>query len=255
LEQLRHTVLRPLVPPAMRPLAVAILAVCVTITVLLGALFAHHTRPGSLDAAVDVRIQADLGGHPALLNNLAALGNPVPVTAMTAALLLACLMTRRWRGAVLVAVAVPVAAALTEVVLKPLIGRTLTGALSFPSGHETRVFTLAAAFGVLLADPPRPRMPAVVRLLLALAVLVIAGAAAIALVGVGAHYFTDTVGGAAVGIAVVLATALILDWPVSSRPPRLVRRAGAGPPRRSSRRPQTTTTPKPGAAPQVAGPW
>jgi hypothetical protein len=31
-------------------------------------------------------------------------------------------------------------------------------------------------------------------------------------VGKGGHYFTDTVGGAAVGTAVVLATALALDW-------------------------------------------
>jgi membrane-associated phospholipid phosphatase len=36
-------------------------------------------------------------------------------------------------------------------------------------------------------------------------------AVAVALVGLGHHYFTDTVGGAAVGTAVVLATALVLD--------------------------------------------
>jgi membrane-associated phospholipid phosphatase len=42
--------------------------------------------------------------------------------------------------------------------------------------------------------------------------LATAGAVALALVGKGAHYFTDTVGGAAVGTAVVLATAFFLDW-------------------------------------------
>jgi membrane-associated phospholipid phosphatase len=210
LEQ-RRAVLRPLVPQAMRPLATAFLVVCIVTTALLGALFAHHTRPGRLDVTVDARIQADLDGHLALLNYLAGLGNVVPVVVMTGALFLACLVTRRWNGAVLVAVAVPVAAALTEFVLQPLVGRTLLGALSFPSGHETRVFALATAFGVLLADPLRPRIPTVMRLLLALAVFVLAAAAAIALVGLGAHYFTDTVGGAAVGAAVVLATALILD--------------------------------------------
>jgi membrane-associated phospholipid phosphatase len=211
-EQLRRIVPRPLVPAATRPLAVILLTVCVSVTVLLGVRFAHHTRAGWLDAVVDARIRADFGGHPQLLNQLAGLGDPIPVAAMTAALLLACLMARRWRGAVLVAVAVPAAAVLTEFALKPLVGRTLAGALSFPSGHATRVFALATAFAVLLAHPFHPRLPAFVPLLLALAGLLIASAIGAALVGVGAHYVTDTVGGAAVGTAVVLATALILDW-------------------------------------------
>jgi membrane-associated phospholipid phosphatase len=43
------------------------------------------------------------------------------------------------------------------------------------------------------------------------AVLLAAVAVAVALVGLGQHYFTDTVGGAAVGTAVTLGIALILD--------------------------------------------
>jgi membrane-associated phospholipid phosphatase len=106
---------------------------------------------------------------------------------------------------------VPAAAVLAELVLKPLVGRTLMGALSFPSGTETRVFAVAAVFAVLLAGPVRPRVPAGVRLVLAAAVLLGAAAVAVALVVLGQHYFTDTVGGAAVGIAVALATALVID--------------------------------------------
>jgi len=211
LEHPQRAAPRPLVPAAMRSLAVAILAGCAAVTVLPGALFAHQTRAGSLDAWVDARIQAGLGGQRRVLNDLSGLGDLMPVAVMTAVLVLACLVTRRWRGAVLVAVAVPAAAGITEFVLKPLIGRTLMGDLSFPSGNETRVFALAAAFAVLLVDPPRARIPAAVRLLLALAVLLAAGAVGIALVGLGHHYFTDAVAGAAVGVAVVLATTLILD--------------------------------------------
>jgi membrane-associated phospholipid phosphatase len=211
LDHTQRTGTRPLVPAAMRSPAAAILAVCAAVTALLGALFARQTRAGPLDAWVDARIQAGLGGQRRVLNDLSGLGDLRPVAAMTAALIVACLLTRRWRGAVLVAVAVPVAAGVTELVLKPLIGRTLTGDLSFPSGNETRVFALAAAFAVLLANPPRARIPAAVRLLLALAALLAAGAVGIAIVGLGHHYFTDAVGGAAVGVAVVLATALILD--------------------------------------------
>jgi membrane-associated phospholipid phosphatase len=203
----------PLVPPAMRSLAAAILTACVAITVILGALLAHHTREGTLDAAVDARIHDGLGGHPAALNRLAMLGDWLPVAVVASALFLACLIARRWRGAALVAVVVPTAHALTERVLKPLIGRTLPdGTASFPSGHETRVFTLAATLAVLLAGTFRPSVPGVIRLPVILAALAIAGAVAIALVGKHAHYFSDTVGGAAVGTAVVLATAFFLDW-------------------------------------------
>jgi membrane-associated phospholipid phosphatase len=211
LEDTQRTGTRPLVPAAMRSLAAAVLVVCTAVTVLLGALFARQTGAGPLDAWADARIQAGLGGQRRVLNDLSGLGDLRPVAAMTAALVVVCLLTRRWRGAVMVAVAVPAAAGVTELVLKPLIGRTLMGDLSFPSGNETRVFALAAAFAVLLADPPRARIPAAVRLLLALAALLAAGAVGIAMVGLGHHYFTDAIGGAAVGVAAVLATTLILD--------------------------------------------
>jgi membrane-associated phospholipid phosphatase len=204
---------RPLVPVAIRSLAVAILVVCAAVMAVLGALVAGQSRAEPLDRWVDSRIQGGLGGQWRVLEDLAGLGDLLPVVVVTAVLFLACLVTRRWRGAVLVAVAVPAAAGLTELVLKPLIGRTLLGALSFPSGTEARVFALAAACAVLLADPVRrrPRIPAVVRLALAVAVLLAAVAVAVALVGLGQHYFTDTVGGAAVGTAVALGIALILD--------------------------------------------
>ena len=114
--------------------------------------------------------------------------------------------------------------ALTEL-LKPLIDRTLTGFLSFPSRHTTGIFAVVVAFAVLLIDPPRPRIRAVVRVLLALIALLAAATVAVALVAVRWHYATDTVAGAAVGTAVVLATALTLDlvcaWSgrrLSSRP-------------------------------------
>lgn len=212
----------PLLPSAARPVVVAVVGVSAAVTAILGALFAHRARAGWLDAAIDAQVRASLGGHRWLLNRVAALGTPIPVIAMTAALVLACLVTRRWRGAVLVAVAVPAAEAVTELLLKPLIGRTLGGGLSFPSGHATSVFALATAVAILLAGPLRPPMPATVRLLLALAAVLAAGAVAIAVVALGYHYFTDTVGGATVAIGMVLAIALMIDMlsPPRQRPPR-----------------------------------
>ncbi len=227
LERPRRKESRPLLPTAARPLATALVTVCVVLTVALGVRFAHQTRPGWLDRGVDTRVQALLGAHRAMLNRLAGLGDQIPMITMAAVLLLACLVTRRGRGAVLVAVAIPAAEVLTEL-LKPLFGRTLLGNLSFPSGHTTGVFAVAVTFAVLLADPPRPRMPASLRVLLALAALFVACTVAVALVGLDAHYATDTVGGAAVSTAVVLATALIVDWAC-----RVVRPAGLLPSRRA----------------------
>ena len=221
---------RLLLPAAIRPLAAALFAACVVVMVILGALVTHQTRAGWLDTAVEARVRASLGGEPGILNLLVRLGDPIPVTVMTTALVLACLATRRWRGAVLVAVAVPAAGAIAQFVLKPLIDRTSFGYLSFPSGRATSVFALAAAIAVLLADPPRRRMTPVLRLLLALTALLAAAAVAVAVVDEGIHYFTDAVGGAAVGIGVVLLTAFILDllaavrsafWP-ASRPRALI---------------------------------
>ena len=103
------------------------------------------------------------------------------VTIMSAALFVACLATRRGRGAVLVAVAVPAAAALTEL-LKHLIDRTITGSLSFPSGHTTGIFAVVVAFAVLLIDPPRPRISAVVRVVLAAIAFLVGVTVAVGLV-------------------------------------------------------------------------
>lgn len=211
MEQPQRTGPRPLVPAAMRPVAVVILVVCAAVTALLGALVAGQASAGPADSWVDARIRGGLGGQWRGLEDLAGIGDVLPVAVMTSVLVLACLVTRRWRGAVLAAVAVPAAAGVAELVLKPLVGRTLMGALSFPSGTEARVFAVAAVFAVLMADPVCPRIPAAVRLALAVAVLLVAVAVAVALVGLDQHYFTDTVGGAAVGTAVALATALVVD--------------------------------------------
>jgi membrane-associated phospholipid phosphatase len=54
-------------------------------------------------------------------------------------------------------------------------------------------------------------VPGAVRLLLVLTALLFAVAVAAAMVAIGAHNFTDAVGGAAVGAGVVLAFALTVD--------------------------------------------
>ncbi|MGD0064028.1 MAG: phosphatase PAP2 family protein [Streptosporangiaceae bacterium] len=200
-----------LLPGPLRAPAAVLLSVCAAVTVPLAVVFAGHTRPSRLDAAVDPALWSSLGRLTVLLNVSNAAGLAVPVSLMTLALTVACLVTRRWSGAVLAALATPVASALTELVLKPLVGRTIGGYDSFPSGHATVMFALAATCSVLLLDPPGHRVPAAVRLLLACLALLAATTVSLAMVAANAHYFTDVVAGAALGTAVVLACALTLD--------------------------------------------
>lgn len=202
---------RPLLPGRLRPAAAALLVACVAVVTALGVRFAGTSKPGRLDAAVDGPIRSSLGGHPLPLDIVALFGEPVLVVPLTVALVLACAVAGRWRGAVLAAVAVPLASALTEDVLKPVIGRTIGGALSYPSGHTTAAFTLATISAILLAQPPRPRLTTVARRLLVLGGYLLAVAVAVAVIGLHYHYFTDTIGGAAVGTGTVLLGAYIID--------------------------------------------
>jgi membrane-associated phospholipid phosphatase len=205
----REPVPQQLLPRQLRLPVAALLASCAAVPAVLAALLVGHGKQGWLDSVADLRIRAGMGRFPALLNWLPDLGALKPVTLMTLALVFGCLAVRRWSGAILAAVAVPVATGLTEYVLKPYVGGPLDAA--FPSGHATSMFALAAVFAVLLANPPRRRPPWTVRLLLVLMALLLAAAVAAAMVAIGAHTFTDTVAGAAVGCGVVLAGALILD--------------------------------------------
>jgi membrane-associated phospholipid phosphatase len=209
--------------PLRRPTAV-LLAACVAVTAVLGLRIIGRGLPGWLDSAFDPRIQAGMDRFPVLLNWLPDVGTLRPVALMTLALVLACLATRRWTGAALAAIAVPVASGLTEYVLKPYVGQPI--GQSFPSGHATSMFALAASCAVLLVNPPRRQVPAAVRFLLVVMAVLLAAAVAAAMVAIGAHNFTDAVGGTAVGIAVVLACALTLDlaasrWPREPTPPPL----------------------------------
>ena len=96
----------------------------------------------------------------------------------------------------------PVAAeVVTDVCLKPLVNRTgPSGHNYFPSGHVTAVasFTIVA---LVLLDRHLGRRAA--RLALPILALWV-GLVGLALVQVHAHYLTDVVGGACVGVATVL---------------------------------------------------
>jgi membrane-associated phospholipid phosphatase len=217
-EQLQPKLLHPLLPGPAQRAAIVWLAVCAVVTVALAVRYGGQSHAGRLDGSVGGWVQDLVGAHTGVLSLAVHVGDPETVVLGACLLLLACVVLHRWRGAVLVAVAVPSATALTKI-LQPLIHRTLNGGASFPSGHATGAFVLAAVFAVLLVNPPTPRLPAMVRVIVALAALAGGGVVAVALVRLDFHYATDTLGGAAVATGVVVAVALAVD--------RLVERQGS----------------------------
>ena len=215
---------RPLLSDAARLPAAALVAACVMTTALLGASLGHGAHTDRVDTVIDARVKAILPGSAKLLERLAWPGGLRATIGMTAVLVLVCVLRRRYRGAALAAISVPAAAVITERLLKPLVGRTALGFLSFPSGHATGTFALATVITVLLAGAPG--VSRAVRLAAVAIAFAVAAAVAAAMIALGFHYFTDVVAGAAVGVGTVLATALLLDlfmlaWLRSRKPPPL----------------------------------
>jgi undecaprenyl-diphosphatase len=208
---------RPLLDPAARRWAGALLACCATLVTVLGMLFAHQTTADLLDHAIDAPIITSLDGHPGLASWLAFPGSQRPAVTLTAVIVVACLVTRRLNGAVLAAAAVPAAVVVNDGLCKPLFHRTYLGALTYPSGHTATMFALATTIAVLLYAPPRSVKARALRIVIPAAACVLGSVVAVGVIGLQWHYFTDTVGGAAVGIGTVCGLALLLDLPTRLR--------------------------------------
>jgi membrane-associated phospholipid phosphatase len=209
---------RPLLPARARRSAAVVAGCCVVIVVTLGALTAHQANAAAVDRSVDSWvIGLNLPSHALSLGSL--LGGLPAMTVMTAALALGCLAVRRLSGALLPVFGVLLASGLTEGVLKPLVHRTITvnHFLTFPSGHTTGMFALSTALAVILLSPRSGRPRPAVRVAVVAVAVVVSCLVGLAMVALGFHYFTDTLGGAAVGTAAVLGTAFLLDLEVIRR--------------------------------------
>jgi membrane-associated phospholipid phosphatase len=210
---------RPLLPAAARPWALALVACCALITVVIGVLVADQRLAAGVDRSIDMPLYAHLGiPHHEVLLRIVWLGSPVPVFVITALIVASCLLAGRLNGALLALLAPPAADGLVEAVLKPLFHRADLGFLSYPSGHTTAVLALGSTATVLLSFPPADQSRARVwRGLVPVAAGLAGCVVAVALIGLRWHYFTDTVGGAAVAIGSVGALALLLDLPATRR--------------------------------------
>ena len=177
----------------------------------LGLLLRGQAQPGRLDSAVDTAMVASFGGHQGVLSWLTQPGSTITLIAVSAVIAAGCLIARRPNGAVLAVTAVPVTAFLNDTVLKHLVGRTHLGQLSFPSGHTASAMTLATVLGVLLHDPARRAATRVVRAAFVVVACAVTALVAVGVIGLRWHYFTDTVGGAALGAGTVLTLAFLID--------------------------------------------
>ena len=210
---------QPLLDAAARRRAGVLLTCCAILVVALGLLFAHQVTADRLDHAIDAPIITWLDGHPGLAAWLAFPGSQRPAVALSAAMVIGCLLTGRLNRALLAAAAVPAAVAVNDGLCKPLFHRTYLGVLSYPSGHTATMFALATTLAVLLAVPLRSATARAFRIAILAAACVLGIVVAVGVIGLRWHYFTDTVAGAAVGIGTVCALALVLDLPTRRRRP------------------------------------
>ena len=202
---------RPLLTRRARRWAGVLLACSASVVAILGVLVAHQTQAGRFDQVIDAPVIAWFGGHPGLGLLLAAPGSLVPAAVLTMLVVIGCLLARRVNGALLSLLSVTVSIGLDERVFKPLFGRTYLGFLSYPSGHTTAVFALAATVTVLLLVTPQAGRRRGLRTAVSAGSCLVGCVVAAAVVGLRWHYFTDTVAGAAVGIGTVCGVALLLD--------------------------------------------
>lgn len=213
-------------PPSLRPW-LGLTAVLATLVVAaIGVLYAGHSEPGRVDRWI-VQPTADSVRPPwrYVALTLDFLGEPAGSAMVIVAAVAGCLLLRRPRAAVLVVAGVGVTVG-AATLLKHVVGRTIHGAdnLSYPSGH-TAFFT-ALALTAALPATGRLGLGKAAGMSLVFAAALVAGAAmGWAQVALGAHYPTDVLGGWCTALAVVPATAWLVDRAADRR---AVRTADAG---------------------------
>jgi undecaprenyl-diphosphatase len=218
---------RRLLAPPWAP-AAAVLAVL--ITAALSRLAWHSRRLPGLDAWAKDQLGANSDHEMQLANELAAGLRSVTVLGIVAVAALAWIVLRQ-RNAVIFVLLAPTVTLAAERLLKPLVGRRApeSTVFHFPSGHVAVATALALCL-FLVVRSVRAR-PATRRVATLSAVLLVLLMALVRMVET-AHVLSDVVAGAATGVGLTLAVALLLDGRAAAgpRPPRPLRRGRTGRP-------------------------
>ncbi|MER7689757.1 phosphatase PAP2 family protein [Streptomyces sp. NPDC097610] len=205
-------------PRSLRAWLGSIAVLAALVVGMLGVLYAGHSEPGRVDRwIVEPTADSVRGPWRRVALALDFLGEPAGSAMLVVAVVAGCLLLRRPRAAVLFVAGAAVAVG-TATLLKHLVGRTIHGAgnLSYPSGH-TAFFTSLALIAALLATG-RLGLGRTAGTSLVLAAALVAGAAmGWAQVALGAHYPTDVLGGWCTALAVIPATAWLVDRSADAR--------------------------------------
>jgi membrane-associated phospholipid phosphatase len=183
------------------------------VAVLVFTAFATRYDGESSARWLDRRIQSLVGSSgPALSMSdiVIAFGNELSVMVLAALLSGLAVAVHRRRIAVL-AIVGPGLTGLATVVAKPVIGRTFNGDFAFPSGHTGGATALGIVATLLLISVLRPTLQTSAALLV-LGTVLSGGTMAFALILDHDHYPTDTIGGFCTAVAVVLVSALAIEW-------------------------------------------
>ena len=167
-------------------------AALVAMVAAAGAYFSFRPGSGTIDGWIQSVVTRDQGWW---FSSVTWLRYPVVIVA--GSVIAAAVTARRDRPRALACLLGPPLALVTsELVVKPLVGRSIGGVLSYPSGSTVGAAALATV--AVLATPARWRMAtAVVASLYALWM-------ALAVVSLQWHFPTDALGGLAYGVGVVL---------------------------------------------------
>ncbi|MBK3573826.1 phosphatase PAP2 family protein [Streptomyces sp. MBT65] len=199
-------------PPPLRPRLALIAVLAALVVVALGVMYSGHSAPGAVDRWI-FPPTADSVRAPWRQVALALdfLGEPAGSAMVIVAGVVGCLLMRRPRAAVLV-LAGAGATVGTTTLLKHLVGRTIHGPgnLSYPSGHTAFATALALMTALFATDRLGLGRTAGTSLVLG-AGLVAGTIMGWAEVGLGAHYPTDALGGWCTALAVIPATAWLVD--------------------------------------------
>ncbi|MFD7335380.1 phosphatase PAP2 family protein [Streptomyces violascens] len=201
----------PTVPPQLRAWLGLIVVLAAAVVVVLGVLYAGHSRPGMVDRWVQPAVDGVRPPWRQVALAMDFLGEPAGAATLLLAAAAGCLLLRRPRAAVLVVAGVGIAVGMATL-LKHLVGRTIhgDGNLSYPSGHTA--FATALALVVALLATGRFGLGRTAgRLLVLASALVAGGAMGWAQVALGAHYPTDVLGGWCTALVVTPATAWLID--------------------------------------------